>query len=1284
MAALRRRYAPIAPELTVDHLVIGAGVVGLAIAERLTRAFADKTTFVVERHGAFGQETSARNSEVIHSGIYYPAESLKTKLCIRGRDMMYDRCTRNGISHRKTGKLIVATADNQKAYLRQLEQKSKMINKQGTGNVPLTWLSGQEARRLEPDLGDDIVGALLSPETGIVSSHELMEDLENSIIDSGTGELVYGTRVVRIDRHEVRGGSKRGDGSEDGWAVQTVTNDGKHGDGERSAVLAKTVINAAGLNAHHILNQIMDPQHRLQQHFAKGSYFSCSVQHLLYPCPDPTSLAGLGTHLTMNLSNEIRFGPDVEWLEPPRNEDGEDESDFWERHLSVNEDRLQAAIKEVKRFLPGVRDEGFQPDYVGIRPKLSGKGEPSADFSINLVAPAFISLNGIESPGLTSSLAIAEYVENMVKQDVWGLGRSRGKTVSECWSASNLYNLYQRTYGPPTGDTNFTKSSKTLFQQKWKAKQLVRAYHGDWLQEQKFKRHFLPDSLPPIASPSSSSTGRPPVGARTATVSDRVPLASMMFSKLERRIDTVVFRCCFAHSVYRARQMVIHGKVKLNGRKVKDANILLKPGDLISVDPEAVSTLKPNKTAITAEPSEKDTEQSQDASSSSETDASAAAEPPSSTAPQSSSAARGKKPLRFELPEYASPFLFVPAYLEVSWTTCSAVYLRDPSPGPGMSEVPSPYEADGEVMRLAWEYYVSLGRRGDKRPTGLVGKRSMPHPVHGGTYGGPSTSNNGMSIQQQTDAVRPSTGGLSQDSTAGRLAGAARWPAQPQHNNAPSSQSQSFVNMNHAGASSSAEPGWPARSNSGRTIRPPRTLQQPYQSTPSPAAISQRPWPQANSASNGLGMAPSTRHGHTRPPARFQLSDTTAPVLPMSRVADSKYQAMYTTLPARMRLGTCLLMQPVVDHDAVNAAHTTAATAAASAAALSANHFDGAATGETGSGHLTPSGMANSTGRRTRTAVNYAELEALNSHVDDDPPGTNAYSNQRSRRDSTVPAQAYSNGTPGPVQQPEPKQVWGDGKSYLGQMPPGNLVTVQLRGKTKHPYFSEDQLETQAKKTAVYVPIDIDLDIDGFRIRDSFVWNAREELVSIMDFSKIMCDDLDIPQTHAPDIASQISEQLAELVHAAEIQVRSHEEEKAHADRDLRVMLPLDVQIGALHLVDRVEWDLTSSLTPEMFARVLASDLSLPYQAVPTIAHALHAEILRAKRILEPTGLLVPLRLTDDPQVDAQQLVKRRGPKALEGAWREWHDAGPCGPKIDLLSLEEVEKLLASKDKERK
>ncbi|GAA5854438.1 hypothetical protein JCM8547_001822 [Rhodosporidiobolus lusitaniae] len=272
------------------------------------------------------------------------------------------------------------------------------------------------------------------------------------------------------------------------------------------------------------------------------------------------------------------------------------------------------------------------------------------------------------------------------------------------WSPANLYNLYQRTYGPPTADTKFTKSALTMFQQKWKAKQLVRAYHGDWIPEQKFKKGYLPDGLPPI------------IGSKERNEA-RVPLASLMFAEVEKRLDTVVFRCCFAHSVYAARGMVVQGHVKLNGRKadsrfrtfqVSDPNIKLQPGDLISVDPSAVSTLQPPKARKGATASETPPD-------------SADSSAPSTLA--SSSSSPSSRALRFELPDYASPFLFIPPYLEPSFSTCSAIYLRHPTARPGVSEVATPYEADGEVMRLAWEYYASLGRKGDKRPKSQEHKR---------------------------------------------------------------------------------------------------------------------------------------------------------------------------------------------------------------------------------------------------------------------------------------------------------------------------------------------------------------------------------------------------------------------------------------------------------------------------------------------------------------------------------------------------------------------------------
>ncbi|GAA5833646.1 hypothetical protein JCM9279_001585 [Rhodotorula babjevae] len=287
------------------------------------------------------------------------------------------------------------------------------------------------------------------------------------------------------------------------------------------------------------------------------------------------------------------------------------------------------------------------------------------------------------------------------------------------WSPANLYNLYQRSYGPATTDTQFTKSALTMFQQKWKAKQLVRGYHGDWLPEQKFKKNYLPDGLPPI------------VGNKAAG-EERVPLASLMFAEVEKRLDTVVFRCCFADSVYKARAMVIHGKVTLNGQVTRDPNVKLQPSDLLSVDPSAVVTLQRPRGAAAPSPSSSATAETADDAADAPADADAAASASDSPAPSSSPApaplagnapSTGPQPLPFHLPDYASPFLFIPAYLEPSFATCSAVYLRHPTARPGVSEVPSPYEADGEVMRLAWEYYTAMGRKGDKRPAGMRGKR---------------------------------------------------------------------------------------------------------------------------------------------------------------------------------------------------------------------------------------------------------------------------------------------------------------------------------------------------------------------------------------------------------------------------------------------------------------------------------------------------------------------------------------------------------------------------------
>uniref|UniRef100_D8PL23 L-2-hydroxyglutarate dehydrogenase, mitochondrial n=1 Tax=Schizophyllum commune (strain H4-8 / FGSC 9210) TaxID=578458 RepID=D8PL23_SCHCM len=399
------------PEAAVDSIVIGGGVVGLAIARRLIQLFPSKSTYLVERHNTVGEETSSRNSEVIHSGLYYPPDSLKTRLCLRGRDLLYEHCEANDIPFRRTGKLVVGHKD-QLDYIHGLYAKAQNLrwpasyarkadqHFAGKGPVlPVELLSGARARELEPDLSPDIAGALWVPATGIIDSHELMQSLERDVDDAENGALVYSTAVTRIDR--LPG---------EGWVVQT----------------------AGGLTAPLILNAIVPESARIPMYFARGSYASykgpgvAAVRHLIYPCPEVNQGKGaaafqsLGTHLTMDLANRIKFGPDLEWLDPPVGEDGmesEDAADFWQRHLVPNDARMDEMYQAVTRYLPGVERDGFQPDYVGIRPKIAGPGAGFQDFVIRADYPGeqekvnpMISLLGIESPGLTSSLALAEYV----------------------------------------------------------------------------------------------------------------------------------------------------------------------------------------------------------------------------------------------------------------------------------------------------------------------------------------------------------------------------------------------------------------------------------------------------------------------------------------------------------------------------------------------------------------------------------------------------------------------------------------------------------------------------------------------------------------------------------------------------------------------------------------------------------------------------------------------------------------------------------------------------------
>lgn len=268
------------------------------------------------------------------------------------------------------------------------------------------------------------------------------------------------------------------------------------------------------------------------------------------------------------------------------------------------------------------------------------------------------------------------------------------------WSPRNLYNLWRRSCAAEAEAINFTRSPKTLFQQRWISKALVRAYHGDFINEKIFKRWYLPDTLPDVRprQHALSSNGDLDAFAGRTEQLERAkkkaydeqkkglaPVGSLMLAEVERRIDVFIFRCCFAHSVYEARRLVIHGSILLNGKKHTNANTRLAPGDMISVDPAAIRFLREpgsSKTESEGEPEPK-TESSN---------------PKSSLTP-------------FDLPPFASPFIFIPAYAEVSFPTCSAIYVRHPTARPGYSEIPTPYDADGEVIRLAWEWYSKMRPR---------------------------------------------------------------------------------------------------------------------------------------------------------------------------------------------------------------------------------------------------------------------------------------------------------------------------------------------------------------------------------------------------------------------------------------------------------------------------------------------------------------------------------------------------------------------------------------------
>jgi L-2-hydroxyglutarate oxidase LhgO len=358
----------------VDCVVIGAGVVGLAVARAL--AMAGREVIVLEAAEGIGTHTSSRNSEVIHAGLYYPKGSLKARLCIEGKHALYEYCRDHGVPHQRIGKIVVASDETETGAVKSYVEKAE-----GNGVTDLRWLSPAELKELEPAVR--CVSGFLSPSTGIIDSHALMLAFQGDAEDHGAGLAFHSP---------VESGEVRSDG-----IVLNV------GGKEPMSLLCQTVINSAGLFAQDVARGINGIPHESipPQYFAKAHYYTLSgrspFRRLVYPV---ATHAHLGVHVTLDLGGQARFGPDVCWI---------DSVDY-----TFDESREPLFYEAIRKYFPGLKDGALQPGYTGIRPKVSGPKDPAADFMIQGPAEhgvrGLINLYGIESPGLTASLAIAREV----------------------------------------------------------------------------------------------------------------------------------------------------------------------------------------------------------------------------------------------------------------------------------------------------------------------------------------------------------------------------------------------------------------------------------------------------------------------------------------------------------------------------------------------------------------------------------------------------------------------------------------------------------------------------------------------------------------------------------------------------------------------------------------------------------------------------------------------------------------------------------------------------------
>jgi len=355
----------------LDAVVIGAGVVGLAVARAL--AMAGREVVILEAEDAIGTHTSSRNSEVIHAGIYYPRGSLKARSCVAGKELLYEYCVAHGVPHRRSGKLIVATDEKQ---LVEVENIQKKAHANGVSDV--VWMTQAQVLALEPELC--CVAGLYSPSTGIIDSHALMlaylGDAETNGAMLALKTHVLGAQVTA-----------------EGFVVHT----------DQMDVACEVLVNSAGLKAPSVARSIEGFPGTFvpKEFYAKGNYYSLTrkapFSRLVYPVPEP---GGLGVHVTLDLAGQARFGPDVEWI---------DRIDY-----RVDPKRSERFYAAIRKYWPGLPDDSLSPGYAGIRPKTAGPGEPAPDFAVQGPSlhgiPGLVHLFGIESPGLTSSLALAGLV----------------------------------------------------------------------------------------------------------------------------------------------------------------------------------------------------------------------------------------------------------------------------------------------------------------------------------------------------------------------------------------------------------------------------------------------------------------------------------------------------------------------------------------------------------------------------------------------------------------------------------------------------------------------------------------------------------------------------------------------------------------------------------------------------------------------------------------------------------------------------------------------------------